>query len=266
MSAADIVTQPATAPGQPHGEAGDHTTFQLVVGQEAPRSIQADSPALQALYDYPAADYPTRSQDVWVRAGMIMSATGSATGGDGLSGSLACAGDRQIFNTLRAKADVIVVGAGTARDEGYGPSKTPLAIVSASGNLPPKLQHDPKVLLICPQGSQAALSPQLPHKHQTICVTECSPQRICEALAARGYHNVLLEGGPHILATWFASGHVHELCLTLSPLLVGPVTPLVNSQDFSQDAELVHMLQHKNALFTRWALPNTPTTAAAAAK
>ena len=51
---------------------------------------------------------------------MVMSMDGAATlrgRSDGLSGEA----DRQVFALLRALADVIVVGAGTARVEGYGP-------------------------------------------------------------------------------------------------------------------------------------------------
>src|SRR5262249_42938391 len=39
----------------------------------------------------------------------------------GRTGGLSGEADRQVFAMLRALADVIVVGAGTARVEGYGP-------------------------------------------------------------------------------------------------------------------------------------------------
>ena len=44
---------------------------------------------------------------------------GAATGTDGKSGTLGGETDTRVFALLRSLADVIVVGAGTARDEGY---------------------------------------------------------------------------------------------------------------------------------------------------
>ena len=41
---------------------------------------------------------------------------------------------------LRALCDAIVVGAGTARDEGYGPAAKPLVLVSRRGEVPEKLR------------------------------------------------------------------------------------------------------------------------------
>ena len=72
-----------------------------------------------------------------------------STGGPGLLGGPA---DRSVFQVLRSLADVILVGAGTARSEDYGPvtlddqlraqraargqsSVPPIAVVTGSGNL-----------------------------------------------------------------------------------------------------------------------------------
>jgi riboflavin biosynthesis pyrimidine reductase len=62
----------------------------------------------------PAADRP------WLRANMISSADGAATLG-GRSGALGGPADRMVFGVLRSLADVILVGAGTARAEKYRP-------------------------------------------------------------------------------------------------------------------------------------------------
>src|SRR5205823_5239478 len=51
---------------------------------------------------------------------MVASLDGAATV-RGRTGGLSGGADRQVFAMLRALADVIVVGAGTARIEGYGP-------------------------------------------------------------------------------------------------------------------------------------------------
>ena len=61
-----------------------------------------------------------------MRANFITSVDGGATA-DGKSGALAGPGDRFIFNLLRELADVIVVGAGTVRIEGYSGAHLPVA-------------------------------------------------------------------------------------------------------------------------------------------
>src|ERR1700683_4935867 len=69
---------------------------------------------LGAVYAYP--------EGTWVRANMIASVDG-AVSVDGRSGGLSGAADRLVFKVLRSLADVIVVGAGTARAEHYGPAR-----------------------------------------------------------------------------------------------------------------------------------------------
>ncbi|OYL19451.1 hypothetical protein A5N45_13050, partial [Streptococcus pneumoniae] len=66
---------------------------------------------LPQLYDYP-------DDGTWLRANFISSLDGGATV-DGTSGAMAGPGDRFVFNLLRELADVIVVGVGTVRIEGY---------------------------------------------------------------------------------------------------------------------------------------------------
>ncbi|HEX6920860.1 MAG TPA: dihydrofolate reductase family protein, partial [Actinomycetes bacterium] len=60
--------------------------------------------------------YPTGRP--WVRSNMVSSVDGSAVV-DGRSGGLSSAADKQVFGVLRGLCDVVLVGAGTARKEGY---------------------------------------------------------------------------------------------------------------------------------------------------
>lgn len=71
---------------------------------------------LAALYEFPAVGDKT-----WVRAIFISSADGAAEGADGASASLSNPGDRRVFALQRSLRDVVLVGAGTARTEGYRP-------------------------------------------------------------------------------------------------------------------------------------------------
>ncbi|TLF79493.1 pyrimidine reductase family protein [Nocardia cyriacigeorgica] len=71
--------------------------------------------------------YPTGLDRPWVRANFVSSIDGAVTS-DGLSGGLGTDADRRVFLALRELADVVLVGAGTARAENYGPAKTDPAL------------------------------------------------------------------------------------------------------------------------------------------
>src|SRR5262245_52537106 len=73
----------------------------------------------------------------WVLSNFIASLDGAAAV-DGRSRGLASAGDQAVFHTLRGLADIVLVGAATARTERYGPPRRPglrIALVTASGEL-----------------------------------------------------------------------------------------------------------------------------------
>ena len=79
-----------------------------------------DGAELPELYGYPA-DH----DGVWLRANFIASLDGAATFG-GKSGQLG-GWAPGVFNVLREVADVILVGAGTVRAEGYSGARTTVA-------------------------------------------------------------------------------------------------------------------------------------------
>lgn len=196
---------------------------------------------LRELYAYPAD--LTRCR---LRANAISSLDGGATT-DGTSGGLGKDGDRQLFALLRELADVIVVGAGTARAENYAGAQMnvtqrrhrqdrgqtevpPIALVTRSGlldhNLHVLTQTEVRPLVLtCANAATAAQR----HLGATAEVVDCSaalptevdPSRVLAALADRGMHRVLVEGGPALLGTFVEQGLLDELCLTLAPALVG---------------------------------------------
>ena len=75
----------------------------------------------------------------WLRVNMVSSVDGAATGDSGKSGSLNNAADKRVFDHLRSVAHVIVVGAGTARTEGYRPTDRPIVVVSRRAEVPESL-------------------------------------------------------------------------------------------------------------------------------
>ncbi len=58
-------------------------------------------------------------REPWLRANMVTTLDGSATGADGRSGGINTEADHVVFELLRAQSHAVVVGAGTLRDEGY---------------------------------------------------------------------------------------------------------------------------------------------------
>ncbi|WP_256839352.1 dihydrofolate reductase family protein [Ornithinimicrobium faecis] len=185
-----------------------------------------------------------------VRANFVTTLDGHATGGDGKSGSINSAADKQVFDLLRALADVVVVGAGTIRAEGYGRLRTEdpamlelrrsagrsdhpvLAVVTASGDLPDKvLEPDPgagELLVLC----AAAVAHELADRLGAEAVIPCGADTVeasvaLEALRDRGLQQVLTEGGPHLLGSWVQAGVVDELCLTVRPVVVGGTGPRI---------------------------------------
>jgi len=68
---------------------------------------------------------------------MVASIDGS-TALDGASAGLSSDADREVLLTLRSIADLIIVGAGTVRSEGYGVPNKPgqrIGVVSRSGDV-----------------------------------------------------------------------------------------------------------------------------------
>jgi riboflavin biosynthesis pyrimidine reductase len=195
---------------------------------------------LPQLYHYPERD------GTWVRANFITSVDGGATA-DGKTGAMAGPGDRLIFNMLRELADVIVVGAGTVRIEGYsgahlgvaqrqrrqarGQSEVPqLAIVTKSGRLDRDMAvftrtEVPPLVLTCTAAADATRR-LLTDLCEVIDCSGSDPARVDEAallaiLGARGMHRILTEGGPMLLGSFIQRGMLDELCLTTAPYVVG---------------------------------------------
>lgn len=107
-----------------------------------------------------------------VRVNMIFSADGAAVFG-GRAGPLSGQTDQQLLKILRGFADVVLVGAATARAENYGPVQLsdaqqaernrggrskppPVAVISRSGVLPTRLVSDPSqppLLVTCAESA-----------------------------------------------------------------------------------------------------------------
>lgn len=152
----------------------------------------------------------------WVRASFITSLDGRATGPGGLSEGLnsGSEGDHAAFDGIRRWGDVVVVGAGTVRAEGYGPLPgTPMIVVTRSGEVPSAVHDaapgDGEVVVIGGDGD------------------EVLPDEVLAEAERRGWRRIVLEGGPTLLRTWLEHEAVDELCLTVRPTLAGGDGPLI---------------------------------------
>lgn len=178
-----------------------------------------------------------------LRVNFVASLDGAATRG-GRSGGLGNAADRAAMTVLRTLADVIVVGAGTVRTEGYGgmqlpaeaitwreenwlSEQPPLAVVSSSLDLPPEhpffAEAVVRPLVLTHAAAPAERRRALAEVAEVIDCGEVSvePELLVQALAERGMPQILCEGGPHLFGELIAADVVDELCLSLSPLLLG---------------------------------------------
>lgn len=232
-----------------------------------------DSEALARAYAYPQL----AAEHTWVRANFISTLDGAAAGDDGRSGSINTGADRDVFALLRALSDVVIVGAGTARTEGYRratvrapwlhlrqgrPQHPTIAVTSRSGGVPPALSQarddSGEVLLITCQGAGAAA---IDHaratlgENQVIVAGEASVDlaTAMDFLAVRGLRRILCEGGPHLMRDVTASGRLDELCLTIAPTLVAGDHPRITA-GAAVTAHLVPRLlvESEGTLLGRW--------------
>jgi riboflavin biosynthesis pyrimidine reductase len=256
--------------------------FPAVAGGPPIGAVGPGSPGLAALarlYAYPAAG-PSPGRP-WVRANMVASADGAASV-SGRSGGLSGEADRQVFSVLRSLADVILVGAGTARAEKYravaqaeawpelrdGRTPTPpIAVITRGLDLDPDspllttAPADARTIVLTTRAAPAGRRAEA-GRHADVAITgddSTSPQAAIHALAERGHQRILLEGGPHLLGHIAAAGLLDELCLTVSPLLAGGQAGRILASAAGDDVpeaqaglELAHVLAGDGFLFCRY--------------
>jgi riboflavin biosynthesis pyrimidine reductase len=230
--------------------------------------------ALQALADLYAYPDPLPAGG-WVRANMVATIDGAASDAIGSSTGISAPADRTLLGVLRALADVLVVGAGTARAEGYRPvaartafaerrsaaGQRPaavVALVTRSGDLddlPDLLAPDAGTLVLtCATAPVDRLRERVGADRVVVAGDDdVEPARAVAALAERGLRRVLLEGGPSLLGRVAAAGCLDELCLTWSPLLVAGGSPrIAYGPAASLHLRAAHLVAYEDLLLGRW--------------
>ena len=172
------------------------------------------------------ADLPAADGRPGVRLNMIASVDG-ATAVDGVAGGLANKADKDLFHLMRSLADVVMVAAGTVRAEGYGPSKVPIAVVTRSCNLDWQSRfftaQDARPVVVTVATAPAEARARAAEVADVLLAGERDVDlaKAVDALGERGWQKVLCEGGPTLNGQLAAAGLLDELCMTLSPRLIG---------------------------------------------
>lgn len=200
-------------------------------------------PTVDPVARYRADHRPGTRDRPWVALNMVTSLDG-ATAVTGASAGLSSPGDKVVFRTLRAVADVILVGAGTWRDEGYRPPRTGdddrrwrrdhgrpehprIAVVSGRLDLDVTLpfftETPTRPLVITTASSDPAKRERLEAVADVVVAGDDALDIgvALDQLGAAGLPVVVCEGGPTLNEALLSASRIDELCLTLSPLLAG---------------------------------------------
>ncbi|QIG40020.1 pyrimidine reductase family protein [Microbacterium sp. 4R-513] len=178
-----------------------------------------------------------------VRMNFIESADGAVTLG-GESAALGGGTDHALMQVLRTLSDVVVVGAGTVRAEGYGSIE--VSDEDATWRRANGLAEQPRLAVVSNRLELDPIDPVFAEpSRRPVVVThaDAPPDRrraleevadvvVCgEAsvdlhemlaeLTRRGLTQVLCEGGPHLFGALLDAGRVDEVCVTIAPRFVG---------------------------------------------
>ncbi len=194
-----------------------------------------DDDALAASYAWPT-EVDRRPV---IRANMVASLD-AGTSVDGKSAGLGSESDQRIFAILRDLADVLLVGAGTIRAEGYGGIRldagrktrrarwglgdAPRVAVISGGGLDRELgiftdAERPPIVITTTRGARRM-------QDYPAVVVEAGSETVdfgamVAALDEMGLRRVHCEGGPGLLGRLIAAQLLDELCLTTSPMTLG---------------------------------------------
>lgn len=212
-----------------------------------------------------------------VRMNFVMSLDGAVTL-EGRSGGLGDASDRLAMQVLRTLADVVVVGAGTVRVEGYGglhvdeadaawrrshglPEQPAVAVVSSRLRLDPGhpffTQATSRPIVVTHAAAPSDRREALAEVADVLVCgdTEVDAGKMLAALADAGLPQVLCEGGPHLFGSLIEADLVDELCLSLSPLLVAGEAGRISrgAPEAARPMRLVHAIPAGDLLLLRYA-------------
>ncbi|GGK94487.1 riboflavin biosynthesis pyrimidine reductase [Curtobacterium luteum] len=186
----------------------------------------------------------------WLRVNFVTTLDGSASA-SGRTADLGGDDDLRVFDLLRRTADVVLVAAGTVRDEEYGPmvlhdadvawrrargmpDHPVFAIVSGSASLEATSRvftEAPVRPVVLTSGSGAS-SERGRALAEVADVVACGDDSLdvtaaVRALVDRGLERIHCEGGPSFFGALIGADLVDELTLTVDPTLEGGEGPRI---------------------------------------
>jgi riboflavin biosynthesis pyrimidine reductase len=224
----------------------------------AMRQLLPDPIAELTVQDAYVGTLGTRTDRPWVTLSMITSIDGS-TVVDGNSGRLSSPTDSAVLVRLRRIADVIIVGAGTVRQEGYGrPSKRGqrVGVLTQSGSvdLLSELFTTSSGFLITTADSRFETG--------NVDVIRAGHDRVDLADAIRqipdlcpGSQVVQAEGGAALNGSLLEADVLDEINVTTSPTTVGGTGPRLTSgaTDYQNRFDLAQLsIDEDSFLYARW--------------
>jgi len=185
----------------------------------------------------------------WLLVNMITSLDGAVALGE-RSGGLGGPADQRVFFHLRELADVIVVGAGTARAEGYGPPRKAgqrIAVVTRRANLnwsTPLFASGAGLVITTVDAPEVPVE-AIRAGHEQVDLAAALTQLRGEV--------ALCEGGPTLNGDLLAADLIDEWCLTVAPLLAGGGAgrAAVSAVEHPSSFVLAHLLDADGFLFLR---------------
>ena len=201
----------------------------------------------------------SRADGPWVGLCMVASIDGS-TAVDGNSVKLSSPTDTAVLGRLRQLADVIVVGAGTVRDEGYGAPRKQgqrVGVITSSGRMDYSTD-----LFVSGAGFVITTETGAPAVPPGIDVVRFGEDRIDLAATLRGLPSfvggvdfVQVEGGASLNGALFDADLIDEINVTTSPATFGGPGPrlAVGAPPHAHRFDVAQLaIDEESFVYTRW--------------
>ena len=180
-----------------------------------------------------------------LRINMVSSLDG-AISMNGRAKGLSSTVDQSIFHVLRSLADIILVGAGTMRDEekqlrvsNDQQEIPPIAIVTRSGKIDLSSKFfteavSKPIIFTTELGSRVLGNTDLADVY--ICgESKVDLKEVIDQLHKLVYRHILCEGGPSLNADMLEQNLVDELCLTTNPLILQGINKTIFNGPLLED-------------------------------
>jgi diaminohydroxyphosphoribosylaminopyrimidine deaminase/5-amino-6-(5-phosphoribosylamino)uracil reductase len=159
----------------------------------------------------------------------------AAAGGD--ARWISCLDSRRVVHGLRARADAVLVGAGTVRRDDpelnvrLADGRDPVrVVVTSDGELPPGARvlataRQTRTIVVAAAPTFAARRLLRARGAELVEIGDRGLRGALEVLAGLGILDVLCEGGPTLAGSLLAEGLVDRVLLFVAPLIVGRGAP-----------------------------------------